>query len=299
MRADVRIPGRPDGGADVDAAIDPSSACGELAIAHCDRLDECSHGIGVARRFGTRALCLARAALWCRQALSIEHGLAVEVDMRACASALPVADCHDVVYGRVDACRLRGELPPREPETPCVFDGQCASGSCESVCGTCQPEPPSPARQDEGGMCNFGYVCRDDLYCIGITGKGSPGMCVRLETEVGAPCDPFAIELAPCDDHRGLVCNADTRRCEVIPILEHGAECPTTAHAYGLRQAVCRGGDSCGAGVCAPTPREGEPCSGFDYYPRADDLCVWPARCDVGADGSGVCMLPNAIACGG
>jgi hypothetical protein len=280
----------PDAG--YDATVDPESACGALAHVRCAKLDACTNGIGVARDFGSVAECVARTDLWCRESLRVMHGTADEDSARACTAALGPADCHDVVYELVEPCVFRGTLTG-VPFPTCVFDAQCATGRCTGACGSCAERF---GNSGSGEMCagHLSRWCFEDLFCVGIRGKGSVGTCERMVAEVGAECDPAAHELPPCDPRRGLVCNGTTARCEVMGIREPGAMCPSSRSGL-FDEVVCRGGGSC-AGECTPNARDGSACSPPTGLP--ENPCVWPAECVREGDGAHRCVVPTSVECG-
>ena len=171
--------------------------------------------------------------------------------LESCAKALQAMDCR--LAGLPNECvQPPGSLPGG---APCSFDGQCASGTCNTAvrpvgqgdagqvafgCGSCA------APLDVGQPCNT----TDNARCVSPGSTCIGGVCVATTpADEGQPCSPESS--LQCED--GLQCGPD-QTC--IPVHTPSETCSDASQ--------CASGFSCVGGVCEAPVQVGDPCSGRD-----------------------------------
>ena len=291
------------------------STCGYVATL-CTKLATCAPFF-LAAGYGDLAGCQDRLTKVCtEQSKSVGSGLN-QTTMLACAAALDLASCQEILANTVTACTFHGSLADG---AACGDNTQCASGFCShggSLCGVCA------ARGSVGAACPSGSndECQPGLVC-------SPGNLCAVPAALGATCDD---NTAPC--LMGSFCTT-AKTCAVT--VAAGQECPG-AYLNILDGTLCLGksspakpvlagqigtagvGQACGltpgndlpATLCAPgsipgcTPTAGSgellgiPLKGICAAPIEDGFtCITSSACLAGAQCiSGTCRIPSGRYC--
>jgi hypothetical protein len=292
---------RPDVAIDADspARRAADAACAEQSTAYCARLDQCYSAYMMAA-FGDASTCAARLQLACTPPLLASGSSTTPADVRACAAALPTADCV-ALFGNddpPDACKSKpGTLADR---AACSFDAQCAGGKCALgagvVCGTCTTRSASGGACDTASDCAYGLVCGGGVCVVAAAATGfcdathpcttsvicedNVNTCVAA-LGVDQVCDP-SDDL--CDQVHGLFCEPLGMRCTPVMFAPTGA-CGTTNAGF----VVCtRGGVCVGANPrCVPSAADGARCDD-----SAGPRCLAPATCS-----GGTCVVKNEYSC--
>jgi hypothetical protein len=224
--------------------VNATKACNDEAAAICSLRDSCSGGYTNKRVFGSEAVCQARTAQTCINALDAPGTGNTPAAVEACAAAYPSEACTDFFDVNNTACPQ--QMGTRAMGATCAGAGQCTSGFCAvtqyTVCGTCQPAPavgatcqvqadcgrdlacafptvsvgdagvPTSGRcaafVPSGGTCLTGYMpCEAGLACVGDNqATMKTGTCQAAGATMGAACQTTRQTAANCDPDRGLVC---------------------------------------------------------------------------------------------
>ncbi len=277
----------------VSASAEALAACRSSANALCTRTSACSPAF-TRFFFGTEPDCEAQVADRC---LSRYEGPGAAAVPATCADDTSQIACGlltDVVAAIPDPSIHLLSFCPVTPGTfalgaKCLRDGDCASGWCQSACGTCGE------LGKEGKICgpNSG-PCERSLRCLqggcrkplangesclhDQCGDGFCDFSAGSEPERGV-CRPYAgrgeaCTSVACDTGKGLVCNANGV-CEDIVLASVGAACVPLTIEPG--KPICDATGWCSpSGVCQALGRLGDPCD-------AKSGCMFGLLCRGGA----------------
>jgi hypothetical protein len=309
--------------AGMDSGPSNTMACADLATAQCTKLETCSRVI-MQIKYGSVAVCEARAADLCMNALAAPSTGNTPDKTEACVQAYPSWACADY-FNNVNAptacAQTTGELANGKA---CAFPAQCVSGFCEvsanATCGTCAPAP-SPGESCEnlascgqgllclgtlkvcraygvaGSTCNADAPCGANFSCIGAEpSKGITGHCEPSTALIGAKCDPTLVKGPGCDYDAGLVCNSKSKVCETISVSQVGGPCNSVNNQYApcAANGKCSTTEEGATGTCSAAVPDGKPCS-----TTGGPSCLTPARCIVTSSGStsGTCQVDDSSSC--
>lgn len=213
--------------------------------------------------------------------------------VRACTSSEDCAAglaCHPVGRICVSRCASAAECPATQKscapaEGAGGQDGGVLDGGSVTIC-RCQTDQ----------LCGLGFVCN-----LGIDDQCEPRCssndgCREFGSDRKCEVPTGKCVLKTCVDDPGLcaagsVCNPTTKRCEADPNACDGESASIGANGG---PDVCRYGDTCAGGTCAPAP-EG-PCAaranGPGWNKPARVAPVVASAADIGTDpaGSGGCL---------
>ena len=175
MDARADAPGLvPDAAVPVNLAPDLPSVefCDGYAAKFCERLLVCSRPYldGV---YGTMERCQERLGLECRTEATLAGSGLVGAAGMACAQALGMASCEDLLGNSVPACQVKGTLAKG---AACGSGSQCASGFCRrpetAFCGTCDSAGAADAPCDSDDSCQFPLLCSEAGRCAQPAAEG-------------------------------------------------------------------------------------------------------------------------------
>jgi hypothetical protein len=293
--------------------LTPSTPCGRLAQARCDRRSRCSNGKGIINDYGDMSTCLDRQTLACMLSLAAPMTGFSATAADACAAAINAESCSDFLNNVTPpACNYVG---PFANGHSCAYGAQCTSSHCSGVrtalCGACADSPIAGAScatsncgddmtcvastmtcvafATVGEPCDSTHPCGADLNCVGETAS-TGGQCTATTPTEGASCGGTM----HCDNTMGLLCA--NKMCTEIPYVAGGMPCGWRSDgSYGAR---CAGGacyTSTGpilfgqGGTCKAHAADGAACDTL-----LGPACLTPARC-VTTDGTaGTCQLPQS-----
>ena len=268
------------------SGVSAATACAEVAQARCTEGSVCSladgvlgTGFNILANYGDLTTCVTRQTLNCTKALAAPQNGNTPAQLQQCLAAFMTYSCRDFFDNQPPAaCAPTG---PRASGSPCTFDGQCLSGSCNgtksSVCGTCGDPPVAGADCSDStcadgyrcvaassecqlalssnGACDSGHPCERGLSCVGENAKTmTAGTCETAGTRLGVACGGT---LPGCDPTRGLYCGGPAGAKTCMQIIYPGYNGSVTADG-GATPAATDGGAGSATGA-APTPA-GTPC---------------------------------------
>jgi hypothetical protein len=246
--------------ASVPENVTETAACAHYVIASCVRRNEC---------LGTVDDCFAQVA-YCPDAVFSLGSTRNPQTTWACAEALRVRSCEDLVVSRNPDCVTKGT---RKTGESCIVAAQCESLTCSGSpvsCGTCIE------RQDINEPCAADAPCSAGLLCDSASGK-----CIAPDpTTLKAFLTNAPLKLgAPCDG--GSKCE-DTAYCAIDDGQTSGVCSPRkalTENCHASRE--CAKGSYCAIESirCAPTPSEGGHC-GTDFELNASVWCDDSTYCN-------------------
>ena len=297
-----------------------AQACSHQAAAQCARLDACTNGTGVARRYGDMNTCLTRELNSCLYGITARDTTQDPMRVEACAAAIPMQSCADYFANQTPAACI-APSGPRQNGAVCSYRAQCQSGWCNvsshSACGTCGGAPlegDSCATQSCGhgllcvagtllcaapvgasGACDSGHPCATGYSCVGAV-PADGGVCVAQGDSVGVACQVRTTTTANCNHNDGYFCTSPGHVCATASAVSTGQVCGST----GTEDSVCQGGSGCvvpdggTTGTCSAVAADGETC---DIV--TGPTCMSPSRCVVTTDGAttGTCMFPDGLSC--
>ena len=269
------------------SGVSIATACAEVAQARCTEASICSlaaestgTGFNILANYGDLATCVVRQKLNCTNALAAPQNGNTPAQLQQCTAALFGLSCMDFFDNQPpDVCTPTG---PRASSSPCTFNGQCMSGSCNgtksTVCGTCGDPPVAGADCSDStcadgyrcvaatnecqlalssnGACDSGHPCERGLSCMGENTKTmTAGTCETAGASVGVACGGT---LPGCDPTRGLYCGGPAGAKTCMQIIYPGYNGSVTVDG-GATPTATDGGDGSTAGA-APTPA-GTACS--------------------------------------
>ncbi len=293
-----------------------TKACNDIAMARCNRLQECSGGALITSRYGDMATCVSRIELSCKNGIDAVDTNASPAGSEACAAAIPNESCTDYVDNN-PAAACQPVAGTRAAGAVCGYSAQCASAFCDvpktSACGTCAAKPADGAACTGNADCGFNQVCTKTstcltyvpedgscsgdgqcefgLTCVGAVTTTTPptnGTCQAQHTMMGEACDPSRKTGTDCNRSMGLYCNSTSKTCQAITFATDGQPCGTVNGAA----VVCQGGGLCvittpPMGTCSAAAADGAACSD-----TAGPPCLSPSRCV-----NGTCVQTDGAAC--
>ena len=283
------------GGGGGSGGASAGTDCRAEATAQCARLAACFPYL-IAIGSGSEANCVADSIANC-EISTTAPGASIR-DSAACVAEVNEVSCDQLINGT----GLRNCYTPgtRAADAPCMFGGQCASGTCQldaTGCGVCA-FAAGPNQSCSGVPCEPGLHCSPGLTCVipsdvggGCDIGGLPcrlpyvcagGVC-RDPLPLGAPCVPAE---ASCDSLQGHYCATDPNgqgQCTAMSIVGPDEECGLV----GSVVVQCRGDSWCNGAACALRPEPGQPCD-----PASNPVCRGGASCT-----GGTCQLPTPASC--
>ncbi|MFO0675588.1 MAG: hypothetical protein U0169_03580 [Polyangiaceae bacterium] len=288
-------PPAPDAGGTASSATE---ACRTFAEAACSKRDICGQ-LDIAIGFGSLDTCQVATRADCERRLGAPGSAMTAASTLACAQSLPELACDRFRAGRLpDSClHPRGSL---DAGAPCIFDDQCASGTCTSTrldgCGTCD----SKVAAKEGQACTDETPCEAPLACVGgacttlrIQDESCDAShpcaggwtCASSKCARGAGLDaPCGGEGGPsCDTTSGLVCDPAANRCRRLVVASNGRPCGRVGESLVL----CDQGGTChegadGTSTCVDPVEFGGECHTLPtQHCRPPSTCNGSNRCQV------------------
>ncbi len=302
------------------ATIDSPSgmtACAQLAIARCMKLQTCSMS-DLTRRFGDVGTCETREALACEEVQNAPDSAETPADALACGMALQASSCTDFL-GNVEppACAV----PAGPGAGGCSFSAQCQTTFCAigalALCGQCRDVPqvgtgcaasgcgPNllcsedntcqvPGKQN--APCGRPVPCANGFSCVGATMDNTNGRCQPEIATLGGQCDFTKRNRAACNADLGLTCNLGNNQCVNLPHVAVGQPCGIVNNV----DTSCTAGATCQiptgkqTGKCVAPAADGAAC---DSANGPD--CLFPSRCIPTAPPAtaGTCKFLGSMAC--
>jgi hypothetical protein len=276
-----------------NAGPEHQKACYGLAKARCARLGSSCPSFPLFE--GQHATCLSRTTDICLYAYAPKAGNVPATTVEKCAKTMETAACTDRLDGDFAACEhVAGQIADGKG---CVYDAECATSFCarerNHPCGTCSSAPQEGAECKQGRCGSPGLTCIDNK-CVKHAAKGEdckgPSHCeAALTCHAGKCVEPLAADAkcdsgsaaVPCDPANGLFCDATSKTCKPVGLLNVGDACGSAV--VGKR---CRGETVCKNDRCVPTVRRDQPCSDQSGPCDAPSMCI-----------NGHCKVPDVALC--
>jgi hypothetical protein len=257
-----------DRGGGTDATVVPpavATACGDLAVARCQRSDQCTGGRRNVAVYGSEAACEARTTAACVLDLAAPSTAQTAAGVEACATSVKTQSCADL-FDEVPTSACVPVAGTLTTGAACITGSQCASTFCSigpnAVCGSCATLPKAgdacatteqcgerggltcaagkciPIGQS-GSACTSAIPCGFGLSCVGASAS-APGTCQAAGADAGVACDPTEGSGAACAVEQGLECDPGSRTCVLVAYVDGGGACG----------ALDGGTVGCAAGAC-------------------------------------------------
>jgi hypothetical protein len=291
-------------------------ACGDIAVARCQKRSDCSGGASIVRTYGDMATCVAREKLSCELASAAPQTGSSVAHLDGCTAAYPGISCDDYFNDTFPAaCSVSGQ---RIAGQVCTFSSQCQSDFCvenkTNSCGSCAAEPgdgtqciTSGCGRDQScvtatlecqSLRGLGQDCDEAHPCAyGLACSSQRLVCETAVAAFGAPCGG---KLAPCDGIGGLTCSSMLKSCVTILYVDDGQKCGPFADGsfVSCKTGFCYTASGIAlqgqTGTCKAAAKDGASCDAVLGPP-----CLLPARCLThGSTTQGTCTLPDASLCG-
>jgi hypothetical protein len=185
-----------------------ADACANLVGPQCATYQQCQPE-RFASQYVSQPSCVQIRTAQCLEARQAPGNTATPDMLAACAAQIGALTCDAYpafndypLRAEYDACRFTGTLAEG---SPCIDDGQCASGACGHVrndaCGSClSPDATKPCFLNAD--CPGKQVCRYNL-CADLgeldAGCNSTNICRSSLTCRNGHCETRALEGASCD----------------------------------------------------------------------------------------------------
>jgi hypothetical protein len=234
--ADAGTPG--EGGGN----LTPEQACGEAATSLCTKVSTCAPFL-LTLLFGDMTTCLDSYTHGCLASANAPSSGATPASFQRCGADYAQGTCADLFSHNPPAsCRASGGSVPNGGA--CGDDWQCTSGHCSvpanATCGVCGDrlgagrqcrveddcdfglrctDGACVAQGAAGATCDVGHPCSFDNTCR-LADGGTTGTCGPF-SGAGQPCTA----LEDCGLAQGLVCNPQTKVCQMATSAQAGEQC--------------------------------------------------------------------------